>query len=139
MEYVLGFAFSRDRKDIALIEKKKPDWQAGKLNGIGGKVEPHDPNPMEAMIREFREETGVITSGDDWDLFAVLSGNGYEMYCYRAFNNKMYECNTQEEEVVKRIAVDTALNVKPLVKSCQVLIRMAQDAEFIFSEINHAN
>ena len=37
--YVLGFLFSPDCKRVALIIKNRPDWQAGFLNGIGGKID----------------------------------------------------------------------------------------------------
>ena len=61
-QYVLGFAFSRDKKDIILISKLNPEWQKGKLNGVGGKVEFEDASPMDAMYREFKEETGIECS-----------------------------------------------------------------------------
>ena len=38
-EYVVGLLFSPDRNTVVLINKTKPDWQAGKLNGVGGKIE----------------------------------------------------------------------------------------------------
>lgn len=39
--YVAGFLFGPMPRHnyVALIRKNKPDWQKGKLNGIGGKVE----------------------------------------------------------------------------------------------------
>jgi 8-oxo-dGTP diphosphatase len=39
MRYVLGFMFSSDHSEVALIRKRKPEWQRGKLNGIGGKCD----------------------------------------------------------------------------------------------------
>ncbi len=59
VEYVLGFMFSPDEKKVLLIWKNRPSWQAGKLNGIGGKVNPGE-TPLEAMEREFIEETGFV-------------------------------------------------------------------------------
>jgi 8-oxo-dGTP diphosphatase len=58
-QYVLGFAFTYDGQ-VALIEKNRPAWQAGKWNGIGGHMEPGE-DIYEAMAREFQEETGVET------------------------------------------------------------------------------
>lgn len=58
--------------DVVLIRKNKPDWQRGKLNGIGGKVE-HGETIRRAMQREFEEETGCWTSQNDWRQVAVLS------------------------------------------------------------------
>ena len=64
-QYCLGFMFSRDFKKVALIQKAKPEWQAGKFNGIGGKVEEGETY-IEAMTREFFEETGVYTPSHIW-------------------------------------------------------------------------
>ena len=55
--YVAGFLFSPDRSRVLLIRKNRPAWQAGKLNGLGGKIEPGE-TPPQAMRREFREEQG---------------------------------------------------------------------------------
>jgi hypothetical protein len=33
-EYVLGFMFDVPAEQVLLIKKAKPDWQAGKLNGV---------------------------------------------------------------------------------------------------------
>lgn len=56
--YVVGFAFTPDRRHVLLICKSRPDWQRGRYNGIGGKVEPNE-DPVTAMRREFQEETSV--------------------------------------------------------------------------------
>jgi 8-oxo-dGTP diphosphatase len=69
-EYVVGLAFSMDNEDIALIKKKRPAWQRGKYNGIGGKVERNEsPGEMrgEKMLddlsveqrKRFAETVGV--------------------------------------------------------------------------------
>lgn len=41
---------------VLLIEKKRPKWQEGKLNLVGGKIE-RGETPIDAAIREFDEET----------------------------------------------------------------------------------
>lgn len=55
--YVLGFCFNAALNKVVLIRKNRPQWQAGKLNGVGGHVEPWEL-PLGAMVREFREESG---------------------------------------------------------------------------------
>jgi len=71
-EYVCGFLLSEDLNQVALIRKNRPEWQAGSLNGIGGKVE-HCEDALGAMVREFEEETGVhvgcwrLVCKHEWD------------------------------------------------------------------------
>jgi 8-oxo-dGTP pyrophosphatase MutT (NUDIX family) len=57
--YVLGFVFNRNLGRVLLVLKNRPAWQANKLNGIGGKIEVGE-TPLQAMEREFREETGFV-------------------------------------------------------------------------------
>ena len=63
--YVVGLAFNLDFSKLLLIRKTKPAWQAGKLNGIGGKVEQGE-NARDVMVREFEEECGLKTRHEDW-------------------------------------------------------------------------
>jgi len=56
--YVVGFYFDSESDDVVLIEKKRPAWQAGLLNGVGGHVEKGE-TALRAIRREFREEAGV--------------------------------------------------------------------------------
>jgi 8-oxo-dGTP diphosphatase len=72
-EFVVGFMFSHDRSRVALIRKNKPAWQAGKLNGLGGKIDPGE-SPLVAMAREFDEESGYETSLAQWQMFAEMGG-----------------------------------------------------------------
>src|SRR5205823_2965059 len=45
--YACGFLFSADRAQVLLIRKRRPVWQCGKFNGIGGKLEAAE-TPLEA-------------------------------------------------------------------------------------------
>lgn len=75
--YVAGFMFSPDQQHVALIRKDKPAWQAGKLNGIGGKVEDNE-TACEAMIREFEEEAGLKTLESQWNHYCSMKGRTSE-------------------------------------------------------------
>lgn len=57
--YVVGFLVDPSTDHVALIRKGRPEWQAGKLNGVGGHIEPGE-SPAAAMVREFGEETGAM-------------------------------------------------------------------------------
>lgn len=80
--YVLGFAFDSNCR-VALVRKDRPQWMAGKWNGIGGKIEPGEP-AIAAMVREFAEETGVHSPESVWQHFATMRdvNGGHEIVCY---------------------------------------------------------
>lgn len=72
--YVAGFLFDDALSRVALIRKLKPEWQAGRLNGIGGKIEPGE-TPADAMRREFCEEAGPAGLWVHyWHHFATVQG-----------------------------------------------------------------
>lgn len=79
-EYVVGFLMDTLRHEVALIRKNRPEWQAGRLNGIGGHVEPGE-RPYDAMCREFFEETGLAVRG--WKTLVVMDFPGARITFYR--------------------------------------------------------
>lgn len=95
--YVAGFLFNQDQTHVALVEKQKPDWQRGKLNAIGGKIE-GDEDPFDAMVREFREETGATVT--EWRLFCTLRYRGGEIYFFTAIGNLEGLRRMEEEDIV---------------------------------------
>src|SRR4051812_36466506 len=96
--YVVGFYFSDNR--VVLIRKSRPDWQAGKLNGVGGKVELSDQSARHAMAREFLEETGKQTGADDWNYVCGLQGDGfYVAFYYMWGDGSDIETKTEEEVI----------------------------------------
>ena len=103
-EYVLGFAFTpQDAKGnfkVALIEKLKHDWQKGKMNGVGGKVE-HYETANKAMPREFEEETGVFIPEHSWDYVGKMRGDGnWCVYIYTTTHPDVKNVVTKEQERV---------------------------------------
>lgn len=97
-EWVVGFAFTTDATEVVLIRKNRPEWQAGKLNGVGGKVDVSDrrvgdSDPRDcyliAMAREFWEETGVSTTGDAWHHFASLTWEEGVVHFLRLFDTQV--------------------------------------------------
>jgi 8-oxo-dGTP diphosphatase len=83
-EYACGFLFSVDRERVLLIRKRRPAWQAGKLNGIGGKIEPGE-TALDAMRREFHEEAGLHVA--DWQHVLTLRGDDWAGHFFRAFGD----------------------------------------------------
>jgi len=103
--YVAGFMFSKDLKSVALIQKTKPEWQNGKLNAIGGKVEFGEDHHT-AQFREFKEETGV--GHKDWHLFCTLGDiRGYRVKFFCAVTDNVYKVRSMEKEIVVIRNVDS--------------------------------
>ena len=93
-KYVCGFMFSPNGQTVVLILKKKPDWQRDRLNGIGGSIEAGE-TPVEAMVREFKEETGVKTSLGDWQEVVCYTNPGiYQVHFFRAFHEDIWLVET---------------------------------------------
>lgn len=103
-EYVLGFMFDKKGEKVALIEKIKPKWQEGLLNGIGGKIE-EDESAYTAMTREFFEETGVHY--EHWNFFTQMQEDGvFKVYVFYAFSDDVYNVKTVEQEEVYVMDLD---------------------------------
>lgn len=123
-DYVLGLAFSPDNKKVLLIEKKTPAWQAGFMNGLGGKVEYNDRTlalmsnesaESIAMAREFKEECGIQTKASDWTLAGIMYNNSenWKVSIFKCICPNIEEFKTMESEIVMLIPVSEAvLNVK---------------------------
>lgn len=92
--YTLGFAFSPTLADVLLVRKTRPDWQFGKYNGIGGHMEPGEP-ALGCMVREFKEETGLVTSTSDWitcgrmDIFDATPGRFWKTAMVHLFSARL--------------------------------------------------
>jgi len=71
--YVCGVIFSNDLRMMVLMEKKRPKWQAGKLNFPGGAVEPQDGVEQNTLTREVFEELGLKVPASRWTMFAKLT------------------------------------------------------------------
>lgn len=101
-EYCVGFVFPDARDKVLLIRKNRPTWQAGKLNGIGGKVETGE-SPLAAMEREFLEEAGILL--DNWDHSAIMLGPGVRLDVFCCISTEaFYQASTQTDEEL--LAVD---------------------------------
>lgn len=99
-KYCLGFMFGENRKGVLLIEKTHPEFMAGKLNGIGGKISPFE-TPVGAMVREFKEETDITTKINDWEYVFTFSGIDWVVYVFKAFSNswRYYKQTTDERPI----------------------------------------
>jgi len=104
LEYVVGFMFSERLQTVLLIRKTKPAWQAGKLNGVGGKIEAGEL-AIDAMIREFEEETGLRYRS--WLPFhRERFRSGAVVHFFAAASLEIDKARSTTEEEVALVSVD---------------------------------
>ena len=129
--YVLGFAFGHEfygTKKVLLIRKTKPDWMAGMVNGIGGKIEENETS-LAAMVREFKEERGIETGEGHWTHFArlVIPGGHVDCFTTQLMWNEFKMGATKTEEEVVQVAVQDVWSFMPM-RNLAWLVPMAEAA-----------
>jgi len=98
--FVVGFLFSEDGESLLLIEKKRPAWQVGYLNGIGGKIYPGEA-PVAAMGRECIEEAGVDV---EWSEFACVEYGAHFLHFFAARDGTAFlDARQQTDEPLARV------------------------------------
>jgi 8-oxo-dGTP diphosphatase len=126
--YTLGFVFNQNKDYVILIEKQKPAWQAGYYNGIGGKYNPDDIALINTMIREAKEEIGIITQPDDWTQFAELFGADFLIHCYYLVNDDIFtNAESKESEKIYKIKISD-LTYYRIIPNLSWLIPLALDS-----------
>ncbi len=123
-DYVVGFLFSSSMGQLVLIEKQRPEWQAGKCNGVGGKIEPGETD-HDAMVREFREETGKEIA--TWTRFCTLNGDWGTLYCFYAVAEDYNKVETVTDEEILLWDVDFVMDNRrsEIIPNIRWLIQMA--------------
>lgn len=133
-DYVLGFAFNRFDQ-VLLIRKERPDWQRGKMNGIGGKVEKNETH-LQAMRREFVEECGLDIPPYRWSRRGKCHGDSFQI---SVFSVKLSEAEvpltTTDEKVQWRYIInlsdcDILPHVEAMVHCCRMTIGANDKAPF---------
>ena len=132
--YVCGFYFNEDATEVALIRKNRPEWQAGKLNGIGGKVIKGEAI-WYSMMREFREEAGVYTDHTKWTWFSN-EGIPDEWLCYCVYaTGDLSKVKTMTDEEIEIHKVDDIFTL-PVIENLKTLIPFAAGQIDPYSKYN---
>lgn len=97
--FVVGLPFTAVADRVALIRKNRPDWQAGKLNGPGGKLEAGE-TAVEAMSREMAEESGVAIPPESWTLIAVKQDEDVRVDIFACFDDRVGAAVSLTDEAV---------------------------------------
>jgi 8-oxo-dGTP diphosphatase len=100
-KYTLGFVFNSTLEKVLLIHKSRPAHHAGKVNGLGGKIEENE-NPLACIVREIKEEADLITIPEKW----IYVGNEYssewhvEIFCY-VYEGNIGDAKTMEDQKIE--------------------------------------
>lgn len=137
-KFVVGFCFDSKKNYVLLIKKKRPDWQKGLFNGIGGKIE-FDESPQEAMNRESLEEADLSV---DWFYRGIMKGTNndktkFECSIFSAYDDAVNHFKQMEDEKLYLISVHQLSQIKTI-ENLYFLIPMLEGnpgmsfAEFIY-------
>jgi 8-oxo-dGTP pyrophosphatase MutT (NUDIX family) len=140
IEYVSGLMFNHARTHVWLLHKAKgPKYLIDRWNGPGGKVQQGESYD-EAMVREWREETGMDTDCSHWEQFVHLTSESAvhpfsstsTVRFYRAFVDEeefALPRTTETEEVFKwpLSGLPEAHAVHRLARNLPVLLALALD------------
>lgn len=121
-EYVLGFCFMHYMSEVVLIKKNKPEWQRGLLNGVGGKIEPGE-TPLQAMNREWREETGGRELA--WNHFLTMEFKGASVHVFKRQLTGGIEVSSTTDEQVGIYNVQEVLRCPIVIPNLRWIIPMA--------------
>lgn len=130
-QYVLGFAFNANRTKVLLIQKKRPQWQAGLFNGIGGKIESFDISPSHALVREFKEESGVDTNIKQWKQYATVENEVFHVTCFYTVLDNFDNYYSVTDEEIHLIDIKDLYNnqFNQCISNLSWLISMALDKD----------
>src|SRR3989338_6146087 len=98
--YTVGFIFNEDFSKVLLVKKNRPDWQKGKLNGPGGRIEDGETS-IRCVAREIFEEAGLETQEEDWFFFAKLNREDASVDFYTSiYRGSLDRVSSQTDEEV---------------------------------------
>ena len=122
-QYVLGFIFNY-AGDILLIEKKRPEWQAGLLNGVGGKIEPFEL-PKAAMSRETKEETELNIPEDYWRFVCLIEGEDYQTHVFTCIYDTRSVITTTDENIFVLYKATAVSDIYQKIDNINALIELS--------------
>jgi 8-oxo-dGTP diphosphatase len=123
---------------VILIEKNRPDWQKGKLNAVGGRLDEGE-TPAQAMVREFNEETGIVTVESHWREFCLLdhrSADGLVHFFSAHWRSEMGFARSMTDENIHVVDIKKPKHGDPeWMRNLDWLIPMALDTSEVVANV----
>lgn len=122
--YVLALLFTANRRQVVLIRRTRPVWQAGRVNALGGRLVDGE-SPGDAARREVREESGVEVK--EWAEVLVWDDAEYRMHVMRAVSELAGAARTMEDQEV--FLADVESLPANVIDNLRWLVPLALDAD----------
>lgn len=134
-DYVLGIVFDPAKVHTVIINKRRPKEHFGLWNAIGGAVEEGE-TLLEAMVREFYEETGVLIEHSEWNSFGRFQNHPttYRSFLFTAITRDIFCCTTKEDQHVSVIHI-ADLNQIPVVHPLRTFVQIAKDEAISYADL----
>lgn len=107
LNFLYTLAFIKKGDEILMLNRNKQPWQ-GMWNGVGGKLKLNE-NPLDSVIREINEETGLSFLKEEVIFKGIVTWNGYNDKLDDTFNqNGLYLYLTElPSDVVLKTPIKT--------------------------------
>jgi len=125
--FVLALLYSADLRQVVLMHRARPAWQAGRVNALGGKLLPGE-SAEAAARREVREECGVDVG--QWREVLVWDDAEYVMHVMRGASEQAREARTLEDQEV--FLADVNALPDNVIDNLRWLVPLALDADVAF-------
>lgn len=125
--YVLALLFTANRRQVVLMKRTRPVWQAGRVNALGGRIMEGE-GPRDAARREVREECGVDVA--EWTEVLVWEDAQYRMHVLSAVSALASGARTMEDQEV--FLADVAALPANVIDNLRWLVPLTLDADVAF-------
>lgn len=116
----VGFVFTPDFSQVLLITKNRPPWQAGLINGLGGKCEVGE-STIQCVARETFEEANLQIEPRHWRFITDITSAEWRVDFFAAvFDGHMNQAQAQTDELiawylVQRLPLNVISNLRWLI------------------------
>jgi 8-oxo-dGTP diphosphatase len=125
--YVLALLFTANRRQVVLMRRTRPVWQAGRVNALGGQIKVGEL-PGDAARREVREECGVDVA--EWREVLVWEDAEYRMHVLSAVSELARGARTIEDQ--EAFLADVNALPANVIDNLRWLVPLALDADVAF-------